>query len=301
MSAEILVNLPDDVGESPLWSPAGQALWWVDINGRRLHRLDWATRRVSSWSTPERTGCIALHAGGGLLAAMETALFHVRPHEAGTLDVQPLAAVTHAQPGMRFNDGRCDRRGRFFAGTMVMDMSLAAPAGALYRHDARGLSAPLLAGLITPNGMAFSPDNRRMYLSDSHPRSQRIWTFDLADDGTPVNRRDFVDMTPLPGRPDGAAVDADGGYWVCGNDAGQVHRFTPDGRLDRSLSVPVSKPSMCAFVGPALDWLAVTSIRPAQPAPQEAGLAGAVFLLRPGVSGLPEVPFAGGAAPPATQ
>jgi sugar lactone lactonase YvrE len=291
MTAEILANLHDEVGESPLWSVAEQALWWVDINGRRLHRLDWATRGTQSWATPQRTGCIALHRDGGLVAAMEQALFHLQPRADGTLDAQPLAGVAHPRDGMRFNDGRCDRLGRFFVGTMVMDMALAAPAGALYRHDAQGLSAPLLTGLITPNGLAFSPDNRRMYLSDSHPSVQRIWAFDLASDGTPHNRRSFVDMTPLPGRPDGAAVDADGGYWICGNDAGLVHRFTPDGRLDRSLPVPVSKPSMCAFVGPALDWLAVTSIRPAQPAPHEAALAGAVFLLRPGVAGLPETPF----------
>ena len=111
--------------------------------------------------------------------------------------------------------------------------------------------------------MAFSPDGKTMYVSDSHPDVQTIWSCDYdADTGTPHAPRVFVDMKPLPGRPDGAAVDADGGYWICGNDAGLVHRFTPDGRLDMSLAVPVKKPAMCAFGGSGLDTLFVTSIRP---------------------------------------
>jgi sugar lactone lactonase YvrE len=131
-----------------------------------------------------------------------------------------------------------------------------------------------------------------MYLSDSHPNVQTIWAFDYdVDSGTPRNRRVFVDMKPLPGRPDGAAVDADGGYWICGNDAGLVHRFTPDGRLDRSLPVPVKKPAMCAFGGAALDTLFVTSIRPAGIDLSDQPLAGGVFALRPGVKGLDEPSF----------
>lgn len=293
MSAvEIVGNSRDDVGESPLWSPAEQCLWWVDIEGRALRHLDWATRAVRSWTTPERTGCIALHRAGGLVAAMETGVFHLQPHEDGSLACERLAAVEHAAPGMRFNDGRCDRAGRFFAGTMVRDMALASPHGALYRLGDGGLSQPLLRDLIVPNGMAFSPDNRTMYLSDSHPSVRRVWAFDLGADGVPVNRREFVNMNRHPGRPDGAAVDAEGHYWVCANDAGLVHRFTPAGRLERSLPVPTPKPAMCAFGGPGLDHLFVTSIRlPGAPEP-----AGAMFLLRPGVRGLPETPFDPGVA-----
>jgi sugar lactone lactonase YvrE len=291
MSADVLVNLHDEVGESPLWAPGEQVLWWLDIHGCKLHRLHWSTLGVRSWTLPERTGCIALHAQGGLLAGMSTGLFHLRAHDDGKLDVQRLATANHARRGMRFNDGRCDRRGRFYAGTMVGDTSLGLAAGALYRYDGRGLSEPLASGLITPNGLAFSADNRRMYLSDSHPSVQRIWSFDLSEDGTPLNQREFVDMTALPGRPDGAAIDAEGCYWICGNDAGLVHRFTPAGILDRSLAVPVSKPAMCAFAGPALDCLVVTSIRPAHVRGPEAELDGAVFALKPGVAGLAETAF----------
>jgi sugar lactone lactonase YvrE len=106
-----------------------------------------------------------------------------------------------------------------------------------------------------------------------------------------------VDMRPLPGRPDGAALDSEGGYWICANDAGLVHRFTPDGRLERSLPVPVSKPSMCSFGGPALDCLFITSIRPAQPQGDDIALGGAVFITRPGFTGLAETPFQPGPPP----
>jgi sugar lactone lactonase YvrE len=163
----------------------------------------------------------------------------------------------------------------------------------MYRYSARQ-SAPLSAQLsdfIVPNGLAFSPDGQTMYLSDSHPSVQAIWAFDYdIDTGTPHNRRLFVDMHKHPGRPDGAAVDADGCYWICGNDAGLIHRFTPDGRLDRSLAVPVKKPSMCAFGGRNLDTLFVTSIRPAGDLTDQP-LAGGVFALQPGVTGLEETLF----------
>jgi sugar lactone lactonase YvrE len=132
-----------------------------------------------------------------------------------------------------------------------------------------------------------------MYLSDSHPKAQLVWVFDYdVATGTPANRRVFVDMNLHPGRPDGAAVDVDGCYWCCANDAGQLLRFTPDGRLDRSIALPVKKPAMCAFGGPKFDTLYVTSIRPQNEIDLvDQPLAGAVFALQPGVQGLPEPEF----------
>jgi len=195
---------------------------------------------------------------------------------------------------MRFNDGRCDRQGRFWAGTMLLDMQQGAHVGALYRHDGEGHLHLQQDGMIVPNGLAFSPDGKRMYLSDSHPNVQKVWAFDYdTDSGTPHNKRLFVDMRGYPGRPDGAAIDQDGCYWICGNDAGQVHRFTPDGRLDRSLSVPVKKPAMCAFGGANLDTLYVTSIRPAGIDLGDQPLAGGVFALNPGTKGLEEPAYRG--------
>jgi sugar lactone lactonase YvrE len=292
-TAELLIDARNGVGESPVWDVQRQSLFWVDIPGRALWCWNAATGQSRQWPTPEMTGCIALAAGsdatvaGRWVAAMETGVAVLTPNEDGTLAHEPLATVQHPQSGMRFNDGRCDRQGRLRAGTMVSDMSLAAPAGSVYAFDGGALRA-LQGGFITPNGMAFSPDGKTMYLSDSHPNVQTVWACDYdTDTGTPHHPRVFIDMKPLPGRPDGAAVDEDGGYWICGNDAGLVHRFTPDGRLDRSLAVPVKKPAMCAFGGSGLDTLFVTSIRPGGDLSDQP-LAGGVFALRPGVRGLDE-------------
>ncbi len=292
-AVEALCPVRNRVGESPVWSVAEQALYWVDIEGRALHRFDWATRQERRWALPERVGCVALHAEGGLIAGLETGVFRLQPGAGGDIRVELLQGVQFAQPGMRFNDGRCDRQGRFWLSSMVMDMSLAQPAGVLYRYDARGL-VPMLEGLITGNGLGFSPDGRTLYLSDSHPTVQRVWAFDLDAQGNLSNRREFIDMNQHPGRPDGAAVDEDGAYWICGNDAGQVHRFLPDGRLERSLRLPLSKPAMCSFGGPELRHLFITSIPPAQPAAGfDAALDGAVLVAQPGPRGLPETPFGG--------
>jgi sugar lactone lactonase YvrE len=290
-SVDLLCDVRCQVGESPLWLPGEQALYWVDIEGRRLHRWRAADGRSHRWQAAERLACIAPMVGGGFVAGMEDGIFAVQPQADGTLATRLLARASHAQRGMRFNDGRTDRAGRFWAGTMVMDMTLAEPAGVLHRLDGRGLSAPLVDGLLVQNGLGFSPDGRTMYLSDSHPDARKIWAFDLSDDGTPSRRRLFVDMNLHPGRPDGCAVDTDGALWVCANDGHAVLRFTPDGRLDRTLALPVSKPSMCAFGGAAMDELYITTIRPASPSPAEAAVVGAVFVCRPGAQGLAEVPF----------
>jgi sugar lactone lactonase YvrE len=289
MHAELVLDARNAVGESPVWRAAEQALYWVDIPARRLHRWQAAGGEVKHWSASEMIGCIAPHAAGGWLCAMETGVFHLRGDATGGLQGRQVAPVHHVLPGMRFNDGRCDRQGRFRAGTMLMDMAAAQPAGVLYGIEHGGKLETLVQGLIVPNGLAFSPDGRTMYLSDSHPQVQQIWAFDYdMDTGLPSKRRLFVDMKPLPGRPDGAAVDEDGCYWICANDAGLVHRFTPQGRLDRSLELPIKKPAMCAFGGAGLDALYVTSIRPEGVDLSDQPLAGGLFALRPGVRGLAE-------------
>ncbi|WP_460153278.1 SMP-30/gluconolactonase/LRE family protein [Pseudomonas sp. S2_B07] len=293
MQAELIVDARNAVGECPVWVPEENALYWVDIPAGALQRWSAASGHVDTWTAPEMLACITRHRDGGWVAGMESGFFHLHPHTDGSLDSQLLAHVDHARTDMRLNDGRCDRQGRFWAGSMVLNMGANAADGTLYRYSAgqRGPLEAQLGGFIVPNGLGFSPDGRTMYLSDSHPHVQKIWAFDYdIDSGTPSNRRLFVDMNQFPGRPDGAAVDADGCYWICGNDAGLIHRFTPDGRLDRSLAVPVKKPSMCAFGGSRLDTLFVTSIRPGDDQ-DEQSLAGGVFALDPGVTGLPEPLF----------
>ena len=289
MQAELVLDARNGVGESPVWVAAEQSLYWVDIPARRILRWDAASGQVTGWSTPEMPGCTAPHVAGGWICAMETGIQRVHLKEGGEVGCEPIASVSHGHAGMRFNDGRCDRQGRLRAGTMLIDMAAAQPMGVLWALDAPGQLRPLVEGLIVSNGLAFSPDGRTMYLSDSHPNVQQVWAFDYdVDAGTPSRRRPFIDMREHPGRPDGAAVDEDGCYWICANDAGQIHRFTPAGRLDRSLEVPVKKPAMCAFGGPRLDTLYVTSIRPAGIDLSDQPLAGGLFALQPGVRGLPE-------------
>lgn len=282
------------VGESPVWRAAEAALYWVDIPLKRIHRLRVETGTIDSWMADEMVACIAFDADGGLIAGMESGIFSLKLTPQGTIIANRLAAPVFAMQDMRFNDGRCDRQGRFWAGTMHKDIPAGHAVGELYCYAAgRGLTGPAQDGLLTQNGLAWSPAGDLMYLSDSHPKSQLVWVFDYdIDAGAPRNRRVFVDMNLHPGRPDGAAVDVDGCYWTCANDAGQLLRFTPGGKLDRSIPLPVKKPSMCAFGGADFDTLYVTSIRPQKEAELIGqSLAGAVFALRPGVQGLPETAF----------
>lgn len=294
--AELIVDARNATGESPVWVASEQALYWVDIPNRQLLRWKASDASVARWTGEQMIACIARREGDSdrWVAGMEDGIFDIVPQDDGTLSATRLSSVQHGHGGMRFNDGRCDRQGRFWAGTMVMDMAAGISAGALYRQDGAASTdtlTALLSDFIVPNGLGFSPDGRTMYLSDSHPSVQSIWAFDYdIDSGTPSNRRLFVDMHQHPGRPDGAAVDVDGCYWICGNDAGLIHRFTPDGRLDRSLEVPVKKPAMCAFGGPGLDTLFVTSIRPGGDLSDQP-LAGGVFALQAGVAGLEEPRF----------
>lgn len=293
MHCELIVDARNGTGESPVWHPGEQALYWVDIPARQLHCWRPVDNTHQVWQGDQMLACIA-RSGDGWVAGMESGIFQIQTKADGSLASRVLSGVAHAQPGMRFNDGRCDRQGRFWAGSMLLDMQQGAQVGALYRHDREGHLHLQQAGMIVPNGLAFSPDGTRMYLSDSHPSVQKVWAFDYdTDTGTPHNPRLFVDMRNYPGRPDGAAIDQDGCYWICGNDAGQIHRFTPDGRLDRSLSVPVKKPAMCAFGGANLDTLYVTSIRPAGLDLDDQPLAGGVFALNPGTKGLEEPAWRG--------
>ncbi|PTS98574.1 SMP-30/gluconolactonase/LRE family protein [Pseudomonas sp. HMWF006] len=293
MQAELIVDARNAVGESPVWVPQDNALYWVDIPNGGLQRWSADTGHVHAWKTPEMLACIARHRRGGWVAGMESGFFHLHPHSDGSLDSERLASVAHSRNDMRLNDGRCDRQGRFWAGSMVLDMGLNLPEGRLYRYGTgqSGVIEAQLDGFIVPNGLGFSPDGKTMYVSDSHPAVQLIWAFDYDNDsGTPSNRRVFIDMNHFPGRPDGAAVDAEGFYWICATDAGLIHRVAPDGRLDFSLAVPVKKPTMCAFGGSRMDTLFVTSIRPGDDHDPQS-LAGGVFALNPNVKGLPEPIF----------
>jgi sugar lactone lactonase YvrE len=182
------------VGEGPLWQAAERAWYWVDIPAKLIWRLDAATGVTRNWRADEMVACLAIKQSGGFIAGMETGLFDLALQHDGTVRSTLLAAPPEIAARMRFNDGRCDRQGRYWSGTMLMDAPR--PDGRLYRYDAgTGLSPAVVSDLVTQNGLSFSPDGRTMYLSDSHVSRQLIWAFDYdTTDGVPTNRRLFVDM-----------------------------------------------------------------------------------------------------------
>ena len=289
LSAELLLGVQNSTGESPVWHAQEQALYWVDIPAQTLHRWQAQTGAHQVWNAPEMLACMVRGtAATQWIAGTETGMFALDTGRDEALGFARIATVEHALPGMRFNDGRCDRQGRFLAGTMLMDMAAARAVGNIYQLQADGGLRQLLGGFTTPNGMAFSPDGRTMYLSDSHPSVRQVWAYDYdTDAGLPSNQRPFIDMGGFAGRPDGAAMDSDGGYWICGNDAGLVHRYTPAGKLDLSVRLPAAKPAMCAFGGAGMRTLFITSIRPANSAAD--ALDGGLFAIElPGVQGCPE-------------
>jgi sugar lactone lactonase YvrE len=291
-TAELVADTRCAVGESPVWDQRDQRLYWVDIDGATIYRLEHdGTPRA--WKMPEKVGCIAPHVGGGWIAAMRATVRRVHLHEDGRAENEVLATVQHLASPMRFNDGRCDRQGRFWVGTIFEDTKAGNDSGRMYRYTGKaGLEFSGIDKLIVTNGLAWSPDGRTMYLADSWSGSRLIWAFDYdTATGTSRNRRVFVDMHLHIGRPDGAAIDAEGCYWICSADGGCVLRFDPTGKRIGRIDVPVKKPTMAAFGGPKLDTLYITSIRPKNIDLSDQPLAGGLFVAKPGVTGLPEPAF----------
>ncbi len=286
-----ILDVGAGLGEGPVWSAVQQRLYWVDIEAGVLHRFDPAGQRNESWQLPEAVGCVAPRRSGGLVVALRNGFAFFDPE---TGDLERLCDPEPSKPQNRFNDGTVDPTGRFWAGTMRSPPATAMPDGALYRLDA-GLDCERRAeGFRTINGLAFSPDGRTLYLSDSHPEVQTIWACDYdAADGVASNRRVFATTHELAGRPDGAAVDADGCYWMAGVGGWQLVRFTPTGRVDRIVDMPIAKPTKPAFGGPHLDTLYVTSIGGGGDAAELGAQAGGLFALHPGVVGMEVPPFAG--------
>ncbi len=288
MNVEVAVAAANTLGECPLWCDRTEKLYWVDGRAPALHTLDPATGETAGFPMPETIGSICLTNDGGLLGAMMTGVFRLSLK--GKVG-EAVAWREPDQPDNRFNDGRCDRRGRFWVGTMNDKARI--PTGNLWRLDGR--DAVRMAGdIIVPNSLAFSPDDRTLYLSDTYRHEIYAYDFDL-DDGAISNRRLFSDLHDRPGRPDGSAIDAEGCLWNAEYAGGRVVRYRPDGRIDRVIEMPVSQPSCCCFGGRDLDELYITSARQRlSPGELEAQpLAGALFVVRPGVKGLHEARFAG--------
>lgn len=273
------------VGEGILWNADHGQLWWTDIQSSKLHCYDWSRQALQVFATPERIGSFGLVAGSRqLIAAFATgvALYDVRN---GQLDW--LARPAEVVPGIRFNDGRVDRRGRFWCGTMVEGTQRTAD-GCLYSMGRNATWRRQAQDIRISNGLCMSPDGAKLYFADSPTRT--IHVYDLVEPAGTLGTRRVFATTPPGAAPDGGAVDLDGCVWSAHWGAGCVVRYTPDGRIDRTLAVPTRQPTCVCFAGPNLDVLCVTSACENLDAAtlQAEPNAGAVFLYRAGVHGLPE-------------
>jgi L-arabinonolactonase len=289
--AELIDTIPvgNALGEGVVWDHENGVLWWTDIQERTLFRYDPGTRKVDRIATPERLCSFGLVRGHKLLlAAFETGLALFNPASGKTV----WLARPHADiPELRFNDGRVDRQGRFWTGTMVEDDAPKAAAH-LYRLDRQGQLHRKASGIRISNGICWSPDSTRFYFSDSPSRTIYAYDFDAAL-GEIANRRVFA-TTPEGAYPDGANVDAEGFLWSAHWGAGRVVRYTPDGEVDRVIDVPASQPTCIAFGGPDLNLLYVTSARDGLKKDEllRHPSAGHLFVYRVDVCGLPDPRFA---------
>ncbi|MBU8545065.1 MULTISPECIES: SMP-30/gluconolactonase/LRE family protein [Roseomonadaceae] len=275
------------LGEGPLWHQG--RLHWVDILAPAVHVSDPESGTDQVIPVEELVASLAPRRDGGLVAASRSGLRLLDGSGLGRVLAAPIAEGA----ALRLNDGKCDRAGRFWVGSLALDST--PDAGALHRIGADGTARVMQAGLHVANGIGFSPDDARLYLADSGRRRIDVFDFDLAA-GTLANRRPFVSFAEGEGVPDGLTVDAAGGVWVALWDGWRVARYTPDGRLDRVLNLPVPRPTSCAFGGPGLATLFVTSARVRLSAAElaEAPLSGSVFAIETGgAHGLPEPPFHG--------
>jgi sugar lactone lactonase YvrE len=288
-AADVVFDAKAMLGECPVWDERAKAIYFVDIEAPALFRLEPESGIVQRWEMPSKIGCLALDAGGGAVVALADG-FHHFEFKTATLSLLagPKLADPQAGADHRFNDGGVDPAGRFWAGTM--HLSTRKPTGKVYRLDGAAAGPEARAvydGFFVPNGFAWSPDGARFYVNDS-PRAMFVADYDPASGraGPPFV---FADAGAAPGFPDGMAVDAEGFLWNARWNGGGVARFAPDGRLDRFVPLPVSRPTSCVFGGSKLDRLYVTSARIGLDAATLAKepLAGAVFAIDPGVRGLP--------------
>lgn len=287
---ECVVRAGNGLGEAPQWCAATRKMWWIDIYAPALHSYDPQSHAHASMPLPGRiVGSFAMRRCGGMVIARNDGLFSFDP---ATSASSSIACPEPDKPEHRLNDGKCDRRGRYWVGSM--HATIRQPVGVFYRIDPDHSVHRMFDGFILPNSVAISPDDSTFYFADT--LSFTIWAFDFdIAAGTLSNRRVFADTRSHRGRPDGSTVDSEGFLWNAEMAGGRVVRYAPDGRIDRTYALPVSRVTSCAFGGPNLDTLYITSAshglsdeqRTAEP------LAGSLFALDPGTRGVPEPDYAG--------
>jgi L-arabinonolactonase len=280
-----VLDADNHLGESPIWSVAEQALYWVNCERPpELHRWAYATQAHDKWSLPSRIGGLVLRQGAGVAVVLADGVYDFNPGD-GALSLRVRSPLPEY---VTLHECQCDRQGRLWVGAYDHHYSATnrdAREGAFFRMDDDVLN-PVIPGISVSNGLAFSPDGRIMYATDSPTRM--IEAFDLnPQTGELAHRRPFVQLAQGEGFPDGATVDAEGAYWLAAVGVGALRCYRPDGSLDRVVSLPFSNPTKAAFGGPELDILFVTSTKLALGQKDNAGNGG-LFALQVGVRGLPE-------------
>lgn len=281
------------LGECPLWHPRELVLYWIDISERLVYRYDPATHFHKSWKLPSEPGCIVWNHQGGLVIAMRSGIAKL---DTETGELIELIKAPYDEKAFRFNDGRCDAAGRLWTGTLVDARDK--PSGRLYRYAEGHLTEYDLPVMVS-NGIAFSPDARTMYHADTAAHRINSYDFDFVA-GIPNNGRVFKSfnrykVSAYVGRPDGAAVDSEGAYWIAMYEGSRLLRFSSDGELLESIKVPFMCPTMMAFGGADMKTLYITSASQKR-SPSELNLfplSGYVISIRVSVAGLPEYPFLG--------
>ena len=284
-----VLDVRASLGECPVWSESEQVLYWVDINAPSLNRFDPATGHNTAMAMPEAVGCFALRKGGGFIVALRDGLWLARGD--GVLE-RRIAVAPYDTATQRFNDGRCDPQGRFLAGSMNEKRD--ANSAALWRVDLNHTVTRVLDDIMISNGLAWSPDGRTMYHADTPTHTVRAFAYD-ATSGTPSSPRMFAHWTGETDRPDGGAVDSAGNYWTAFYRGGKVVQISPAGATLAEYPIPVMCPTMCAFGGPDLRTLYVTSARQMRDDDELARLpySGGIFAMRVDIPGLPEPFFLG--------
>jgi len=277
------------LGEAPWWDTETALLYWVDIDGRAVFRLDPATGVRCRFDVDHEVGCIVPRENGGFVTAIDCGLAYL---DAGLTKFDIFATPEKGEPKTRFNDGKCDRRGRLWAAST--DMEENEPLAALYCLHGSGKLVRETSGVIVGNGLGWSPDNSTMYFTDTGLGIIFAFDYDI-ETGKTDNRRVFARVDDTTGYPDGLTVDAEGYVWSAHWQGWRITRYDPDGRIDRTIDLPVPNVTSLVFGGASLDQLYVTSARMGLTDGQigEAPLSGSLFVVDTGICGLPETRFAG--------
>lgn len=279
------------LGEGPVWSAAEQAIYFLDIKAKFVHRVKTDNLESTSWSSPYQIGCIAPRASGGWVCAHQRGLAFLDLSLRGKVNLDPIAAPESHLPGNRFNDGKCDSHGRFWAGTM--DDSEKAASGTFYCLNKEKTVAAMDTGYSVTNGPAFSLDGRTVYTNDSAKRV--TYAFNLRDDGALADKRVWREHDATGGYPDGMTTDADGCLWIAFWGGARIARFDPMGKQIREIKIPAKQATSVAFGGKNMDRLYVTSAAIGLSAQdkQDLPLSGGLFAVMPGVRGLEPYKYTG--------